>query len=914
VKKFLLALMLVALMASLACAASPLDTLKTTWEQSIERMTQVQRENPSSSGTVWTRMQRKEFANSASATALPNGYDPNGEILPFMKIVANNSGGRIRYETMGYSYRGRPIPLAIVGYPKAPKNPEEVGNRIVIRWQCSIHGGENDGAEAALIFLREVAQGKWDSILGDVVLLVTPAANPDGKDYQTRELVNPYTGTGPGGTGTGADPNRVWSKAHAVEVQAALKLYRKWDPHVIIDHHNIGVSGTLYQRHIVTYTMGHWGNNDIRIEYENTSFAEGLFGDGIGKYRNDNSHYKKFLREFIDDYSPGNTKGNPVYSLSHSFASSDNNSFSPSRNNTLSLVSMPYMEPGFLATGEVTRGGETNWEVISMLNPGSDSVRSSAAMPPSKNRFSILMEIVTSHHTWLKVWAMHASVVSTIDLCNQRKNDIFNFFDTINADFVGLNNNSPENLTTVYQGNIDYRNTGNSAGGNENYNTTFANSQFRKVKVLDGYDHGWGPEIFKYDGYHMTNASTVQRWVDHTHYPRIVNQNLAQYPIKMGAFYIMDPRATEAATILMRQGIEIYRLKNDVTLPSGTAYKVYGTDYNANWGITKNRSEYINVFTTKLPRPRAEVIDNYSTAANLVSPNYGSTGFLEGVPWVPLTTAQTPTEEDAPVMGGGDWMPARPEHHVLKAGHYVIPTAQKWGKYAGFQMEPRSNCGLLFWAHWDSAVGGNSRGNDYTIVDKFDLDLVKTFDYTAIPASALERIIFTEDRNDKPEYPFAPPFLDLDGDFSSLTDAGATVSGANQDSKTGKVTVTINDACLYDEQWLTFFFYEEATGTYIDVIGQVFEGATPGTYEVVFEYSELTDAGLKPGKKYFIHYSNDGGDIFGYGTLTKGALSFKESKKTLSEIIDDIGCDAVSYSYLALVLIGVLPFIRRKGK
>ena len=190
IRKIVFSVIAVLLFASVAFA-SPLDTLKSTWEQSIERMTQTNREN-AAWAPVWSRMERTSFGSSASATNLPVGYDPRGEILPFVKIVADNSGGRIRYETMGYSFHGAPIPLAIVGFPQAPKGPEEVGDRIIIRWQCAIHGNENDGSEASLIFLREVAQGKHDELLKDVVLLVSPTANPDGKNRQARFIADPY--------------------------------------------------------------------------------------------------------------------------------------------------------------------------------------------------------------------------------------------------------------------------------------------------------------------------------------------------------------------------------------------------------------------------------------------------------------------------------------------------------------------------------------------------------------------------------------------------------------------------------------------------------------------------------------------------------------------------------------------------
>ena len=886
IKKLLLAFMLLVFMASLAFAG-PLDNLKTTWEQSIEKMTQTNRENAAWSAT-WSRMERKTFGDTATSSDLPNGYDPNGEILPFVKIVANNSGGRVRYETMGYSSYGVPIPLLVVGFPKAPKNPEDVGNRIKIRWQCSIHGGENDGAEASLIFLREVAQGKWDNLLKDVVLLITPAANPDGKNMQQRTFAN------------GSDPNRNWSHAVQPEIRAALRLYRKWDPHIVIDHHNIGAGNLLRHHHIVTYTSGKWGNNDPENDREDTSFSEGLFGDGIGKYRNDDSHYKSFLRKFIDDYSPGNKAGNPVFSLSDSLTTSSTSSYSPLRNQALSLVSMPYMEGA--NTQLVSRDTESRWEIIAFPNPGSDSLRSTATYPAAKNRFSILMEIVTYHHTWLKVWAMHASVVSAIDLASKRKDDVLDYFNKKDAEYVNLSNSSYSNpndeyghpkLVTVYQGAIDYRGTAGSSNTGDGGNSA---APFRKIMPLTGYDHGWGPEIFRLEGHVLTGASTIDRTQDYIHYPRSILNNIPQWPIKMGAFYVLDPRATTAVDVLLRDGIGVYKLKQDVVLPTGSTYKMYGVDGSgvpvANWGVKENQYLAYNlVKTVKLPRVRADVIDNYSTEANKISPNFQNT--LAGQPWVPLTTAQTPSLEDAPVDGGGEWFEA-PAGYVAKAGHYVIPMAHKWARFAAFKLEPRANCGLLFWGHYNDAVT--------SFPDKFDLDLVKVFDFAAIPASALERIVFAEDLNSKPGSPFTPPT------FDGMTDDGATVEKSTQDTKTGKITITIKDSCLHDGMWLTFFFYDDLTKAPIAVLNQVSEGSN-GVYEAVFTYNELRTAGLNPGTTYAVHYSNENGDIKGYGTFTKGALKFVRDIN-IGEILEENGCNA---GYAMFALLAFIPlFVFRK--
>jgi hypothetical protein len=415
----------------------------------------------------------------------------------------------------------------------------------------------------------------------------------------------------------------------------------------------------------------------------------------------------------------------------------------------------------------------------------------------------------------------------------------------------------------------------------------------------------------------MTAANTTQRWIDYTHYPKALLSNIPQYPIKMGAFYIMDPRATEAANVLMRQGVEVYKLTKDVTLPSASTFKFYGPNRNENWGITKNRTGYIGVLTTKMPRPRTEVLDNYSTEANKISLNFQDT--VAGVPWVPLTTAQTPTEADAPSSGGGDWF-SMSSNLVAKAGYYVIPTAQKWGRYAGFQLEPRSNCGLLFWAHWDSAVGGHASGNVATIVDNFNLDLVKTFDYSAIPTSALKRLLYYEDSpdpklidpNDLPPIPSKVPTAK---DIAGFNPKNSPVVGFKMNDDESIITATILDDKdeIYNGMTLVFYFYDPK-GKLITALTQAWDGEKDGTYEVQFSYDDLLKNGLKPGNEYPFAFADvivdvaTGKLVVGNNYVSWGAAFPFGAKE--EECL--IGCNAVSYAMFALL--AIVPFIVRKKK
>ena len=879
-KKFLLALMLLSLVVSAAgasvtvtglplgamtcdcaeCVAHPLYGLKTTFEQSHATITSAQRTG-SSWSPVWTRMQRTSFGSSASATNLPNGYDPRGEVIPFSKLVAEHSGGRIRYETMGYSARGVPQPLLVVGIPYAPISPEDAltnplfKDRARIRIQGNIHGGENDGKEATLIFLRGVAMGKYDDLLKDVILLVSPTANPDGLNAQTREFAN------------GSDPNRNWGHAVQPEIRNALRLYRMWDPHIVVDQHNIGSSGLLSHRHIITWTNGKQGNNDPEIDWENTSFAEASFGGGHPEknpYFDIDSLYMAWMNQFIEEYSPPvdnptasvSSTGKPVYSLGNGTIGGTR---SPQRNRTLSHIAMPYME-GVNAA----RNAQNVWEAIAFPNPGSDSVRSTATVPIAMNKFSVLVEIVNSHHRWLQVNSMHAMHLGIIDVATKNKETLLGFFNDKADKYGNLNNDSPMHLKTVFQGAIDYRNNvGSNTGDGGNSGAPYRkimpmlafDANWKYAEPWNGFDHGYGHEIWKYEGYHYgtgTSASSNLN-TDYVHYPRAILNNIPQWPIQMGAFYVLDARATTAVDTLLRFGIPVYKLTKDVMLPHDSTYKMYGVDSNGypteNWGVTQNQFMAYNlVRTVKLPRNRADVIDNYSTEANKVSPNYATV--FAGQAWVPLTSAQTPNTADAPTFGGGEWFSVT--NHVAPAGHFVVPTAHKLARFIGFKMEPRANCGTLFWGHYNDAVTN--------FPNQFDLDLVKTFDYTAINVAEHERLYYPQDLNPMPDRPFGPSI------FNAPAVGGATVVSAIQDG-TGDVTVTIKTAVLHDDMWLTFYFYDEATESWMleeeNAILKKVRHVAPGVFEAFFTYAELAEAGLEPGSLYAIQYTNVW-DIFGY--------------------------------------------------
>ncbi len=162
------------------------------------------------------------------------------DVIGFMKAMAAASP-RIHLTTYGYTYEGRPMPLAVIGAPGA--TPEEVRatgkTRIYI--QGNIHAGEVEGKEAALWLLRSIAKGERAAWLQGVVLLINPIYNADGNERVS--VRNRYSQFGPvGGMGQRAnaqdlDLNRDNTKLETAEARSLAGLLTRYDPHIAIDLH-----------------------------------------------------------------------------------------------------------------------------------------------------------------------------------------------------------------------------------------------------------------------------------------------------------------------------------------------------------------------------------------------------------------------------------------------------------------------------------------------------------------------------------------------------------------------------------------------------------------------------------------------------------------------------------------------------
>ncbi len=162
------------------------------------------------------------------------------DVMSYMKAMASASP-QIHLTTFGYTFEGRPLPLAVIGAPGA--TPEEVlaTGKTRVYLQGNIHAGEVEGKEALLWLLRSIARGERADWLKSVVLLIGPIYNADGNERVS--VANRGSQNGPiGGMGQRAnaqnlDLNRDCTKLETPEARSMAVLLTRYDPHVAIDLH-----------------------------------------------------------------------------------------------------------------------------------------------------------------------------------------------------------------------------------------------------------------------------------------------------------------------------------------------------------------------------------------------------------------------------------------------------------------------------------------------------------------------------------------------------------------------------------------------------------------------------------------------------------------------------------------------------
>jgi hypothetical protein len=259
------------------------------------------------------------------------------EAFHYLEALAQASP-RIRVETYGQTFEGRPLRLAWVSTPENLArletwqrrwrdlwNPVQVrpsdlddwlaeGLPLLVWFGFSIHGNEHSSTEAALAlayFLAASEAPEVQRVLERVVLLIDPVQNPDGRSRFVQHVrtqmgrqpdefpwATEHTEEWPSGRWNHFlyDLNRDWLFQTQLESQARVAAYVRHPPQVFVDFHEMGRDETYFfpppTRPIIP-----WLPASLRAWWERFGQANARAFEQKG--------WRYFTREWFDTYYPG---------------------------------------------------------------------------------------------------------------------------------------------------------------------------------------------------------------------------------------------------------------------------------------------------------------------------------------------------------------------------------------------------------------------------------------------------------------------------------------------------------------------------------------------------------------------------------------------------------------------------------
>ncbi|MEK6644719.1 MAG: M14 family metallopeptidase [Planctomycetota bacterium] len=145
-------------------------------------------------------------------------------------------------QQIGTTPEGRDMTLVVISKDKAFTPQAAVKtSKAVLLVVNGVHSGEIEGKDACMALARDICITKErQSLLDHVILVILPVFNIDG-----HERTSPYNRINQNGpdemgwrcTARNLNLNRDYMKADAVEMQAFLRVFHAWRPHLWFDTH-----------------------------------------------------------------------------------------------------------------------------------------------------------------------------------------------------------------------------------------------------------------------------------------------------------------------------------------------------------------------------------------------------------------------------------------------------------------------------------------------------------------------------------------------------------------------------------------------------------------------------------------------------------------------------------------------------
>ena len=210
-------------------------------------------------------------------------FTPYARILDYFNELSKKSS-LITIQQFGETYEHRPLVVAVITSAKNRAALDALRRNVVsladpsttsaraseiakstpaIAWLAyGVHGNESSSAEASMMtastLLRDPEAAK---ILDNVIVVIDPLLNPDGRERYVQWYIrtrgaqpdpNPeafeHAEPWPGGRFNHylIDMNRDWSWTSQQETRARVVEYRRWNPQVFVDFHEMGSNSTYF--------------------------------------------------------------------------------------------------------------------------------------------------------------------------------------------------------------------------------------------------------------------------------------------------------------------------------------------------------------------------------------------------------------------------------------------------------------------------------------------------------------------------------------------------------------------------------------------------------------------------------------------------------------------------------------------
>lgn len=237
---------------------------------------------------------------------------------------------RVTVRSFGRTYENREQIVAVFTTPANHGRLEEIRQQhlkaqltggdakipLVIHLGYNVHGNEPSSSEAAMLtayYLTASEDPETLNWLNNMVILMDPVINPDGRDRHTNwanmhkafppvadPLDREHTEVWPGGRFNHYwfDMNRDWFPLVHPEARNRVKLFHEWRPYVQTDHHEMGSTSTFY------FDPGKYSSNNPVVPYYLYDTIYPVYGEYFSKAMNAlGSMY--FTKEAFDKLYPG---------------------------------------------------------------------------------------------------------------------------------------------------------------------------------------------------------------------------------------------------------------------------------------------------------------------------------------------------------------------------------------------------------------------------------------------------------------------------------------------------------------------------------------------------------------------------------------------------------------------------------